>query len=136
MWERLVRKLKKHLHFLLTKDKRDLDVFTTALVEVEQIQNFRPLTYASLDIRDTTPLCPANFLYPGVVQHSSVNIFPPKPPGADILRYCWKRTRALVDLFWDRWVKEYLHYKDVLSGKEQNQVCMSVSLYSFAMKRL
>ena len=109
VWERLVRELKKHLHFLLTKDKHDLDVFTTALVEVERILNCRPLTYASSDVKDMTPLCPANFLYPGVVQHSSVNIFPPKPPGADTLRYCWKRTRALVDLFWDRWVKEYLH---------------------------
>ena len=109
VWERLVRELKKHLHFLLTKDKHDLDVFTTALVEVERILNCRPLTYASSDIKDLTPLCPANFLYPGVVQHSSVNIFPPKPPGADNLRYSWKKTRGLIELFWARWTTEYLH---------------------------
>ena len=109
VWERLVRELKKHLHFMLTKDKHDLDVFTTALVEVERIMNGRPLTYVSSDIKDMTPLCPANFLYPGVVRHSSVNIFPPRPPGADNLRYSWKKTRALVESFWARWTTDYLH---------------------------
>ena len=78
------------------------------MVEVERILNNRPLTYASSDIKDLTTLCPANFLYPGVIGHSSVNLFPPKPPGAETLRYNWKKTRDLVDLFWTRWTTEYL----------------------------
>ena len=109
VWERLVRELKKHLMLILTKDKHDIDVFTTALVEVERVLNSRPLTYASSDIKDMTPLSPASFLYPNVVTTSSINIFPPKPPGAEILRYSWKKTRSLVDLFWERWTTEYLH---------------------------
>ena len=108
VWERLVKEMKKHLTMILTKNKHDIDVFTTALVEVERILNNRPLTYASSDIKDLTTLCPANFLYPGVIGHSSVNLFPPKPPGAETLRYNWKKTRDLVDLFWTRWTTEYL----------------------------
>ena len=109
VWERIVREAKRHLALLLTEKQVDLDVFTTVLVEVERIMNSRPLTYASSDIRDMTVLTPNCFLYPGIVTHSSTNILPPTPPGGDDLRYSWRKARCLVDLFWDRWTREYLH---------------------------
>ena len=109
VWERLIREAKKHLSVLLSRSVLDLDMFATVLVGVEQIMNNRPLTYASSDIRDLTTLCPADFLHPGIRTHTSIHVYPPKPPGADTLRYVWKKTRALIDEFWDRWAVEYLH---------------------------
>ena len=93
---------------MLTEDNTDIDVFTTALVEIEGIMNRRPLTYASSDIRDFEVLTPAHFLYPGVIFHSSINILPPSPPGGDALRYSFQKARELIDRFWLRWSHEYL----------------------------
>ena len=57
---------------LLSKENLEMDVFLTVLVEVEGILNRRPITYVSSDIQDFGALTPADFLYPGVVMHSSV----------------------------------------------------------------
>ena len=86
-----------------------METFATVLVEVEGIMNRRPLTYVSSDSRDPDVLTPADFLYPGVSMHTSVNVLPPVPPGGgDALQYSWKNARKLVDAFWERWTKEYM----------------------------
>ena len=101
--------MKKHLAITLSQTTVELDVFATVLIEIERIMNSRPLTYASSDIRDLTVLTPACFLYPGFILHSNASILPPTPPGGDRLRYSWRKARNLVDLYWARWSKEYLH---------------------------
>ena len=93
---------------LLSKDKLDLEMFVTMLVEVEGILNRRPLTYASTDVKDYDALTLADFLYPGVVMHSSIQVIPPTPPGGDDLRYAWRKARSLVDQFWKLWLKDYV----------------------------
>ena len=108
-WERLIKDAKRHIAALVTHKPPDLDVFATMLVEVERIMNNRPLTYASSDIRDLSVLTPSNFLYPGVITQTSINILPPAPPGGESIRYQWQKARALVDAFWSRWTGEYLH---------------------------
>ena len=109
IWERLVKSAKKHLSMLLTSDHLELDVFATVLVEVEGIMNRRPLTYVSSDHKDLDMLTPADFLYPGVTLHSSVHVLPPSPPGdGEALRYSWKKSRHLVDAFWEWWSREYV----------------------------
>ena len=86
----------------------DVEIFNTTLIEVECILNSRPLTYASSDIRDLSVLRPADFLYPGVVTHTSSDVLPFGPVGGDVLRSRWAKVRELVDMFWERWVKEYV----------------------------
>ena len=108
LWERLIRETKKHLTILLTSQVVDVEIFSTTLAEVERILNSRPLTYASSDIRDLAVLRPSDFLYPGVVTHTSTNILPLKPVGGNDMRSRWTKTRELTDLFWTRWSKEYL----------------------------
>jgi hypothetical protein len=108
VWERLVKSAKKHLSVLFTKDKLDVEIFQTILVEVEGILNRRPLTQASSDPRDYDALTPADFLYPGVVMHSSVHVLPPTPLEGEDLRFVWKRARSLVDEFWKLWSRDYL----------------------------
>ena len=109
VWERLIRDAKKHLTMLLGNEVVDVETFGTVLVEAERIMNNRPLTYASSDASDMTVLTPSDFLYPGIIATSSTNILPPAPPGAESLRYQWQKARSLVDSFWERWTREYLH---------------------------
>ena len=86
-----------------------MDTFATVVVEVEGILNRRPLTYQSTDVRDPDVLTPSDFLYPGVVSHSSVRLLPPLPTGdGEVLRYSWRRARRLIDEFWKRWSREYV----------------------------
>ena len=106
VWERIIKEAKRHLTAIL--GKLDIDVFATALVEVERILNGRPLTYSSSDIKDLSVITPANLLYPGVIMQSSTNILPPRPISGEPLRYQWQKARALVDEFWARWSVEYL----------------------------
>ena len=93
---------------ILKKDQLELDVFVTVVTEVEGILNRRPITHVSSDPRDMDALSPADFLYPGVYAHSSVNVLPPAPPGGETLRYSWKIARSLVDTFWRLWSREYV----------------------------
>ena len=100
---------KKHLSSLLSSEALDVDTFATVLVEVEGILNRRPLTYQSTDSRDPDVLTPSDFLYPGVVSHSSVKVLPPSPPGdGEVLRYSWRNARHLIDKFWKWWSREYV----------------------------
>ena len=73
-------------------------VLQTLLTEVERALNGRALT-ANLQ-----PLTPAHFL----MQRKSICL----PPGvfekADQYRRKWKQVQFLADLFWKRWVREYL----------------------------
>ena len=108
VWERLVRSAKRHLKFILEKDDLNVDTLETALIQVSAILNSRPLTHASSDVNDMQVLCPANFLYPYTITHSSTTILPPIPTTGDFLRSAWRDVRRLADEFKQRWHKEYL----------------------------
>ena len=95
-----MKSAKKHLGALLSKDNLDMETFTTVLVEVEGIMNQCLLTYVSSDSRDPDVLMPADFLYPGVSMHSSINVLPPVLlGGGDALHYSWRNARRLVNVF-------------------------------------
>ena len=67
--------------------------------------NSRPVTLISDDISDYNALTPNHFLTgrssnntsPGYFQDSEVN-----------LRSKWRAVQAATDIFWKRWIKEYL----------------------------
>ena len=105
VWERMVRSAKNILKSMIgTYTVCDV-VLSTLLTEVERILNSRALTANSEDPNDLDPLTPAHFL----LQRKVVSL----PPGvfcdADgILRRKWRQAQFLADLFWSRWVKEYL----------------------------
>ena len=108
IWERVIKEAKRHLTAILGSQTVDVDVFATALVEVERILNCRPLTYSSSDIRDLSVITPANLLYPGVLMQTSTNVLPPRPLGGEPMRYQWQKARSIIDEFWARWSSEYL----------------------------
>ena len=104
VWERLVRSAKTVIKAILGVQVVTEPVLQTLLTEVERVLNGRALTANSDDPNDLQPLTPAHFL----MQRKSICL----PPGvfekADQYRRKWKQVQLLADLFWKRWVHEYL----------------------------
>ena len=104
-WERLIRSVRKILNSTLGTQSLDEEGFHTVLCEVESILNSRPITKESTDPNDLEALTPNHLLL--------LKTKPCLPPGLfqkeDIYaRRRWKQVQYMADLFWKRWIREYL----------------------------
>ena len=105
VWERLVRSVKVALAATLKERSPREEVFITLFVEAENLVNSRPLTHVSADSTDAESLTPNHFLLGG----PNTVICPGTFDSTDLcLRKNWRVAQALTDLYWRRWVKEYL----------------------------
>ncbi|CAM1300082.1 Uncharacterised protein at_DN2014 [Pycnogonum litorale] len=85
--------------------KLDDESLHTLFCEVEQIVNNRPITAMNEDIDDPEPLTPNHLLLlqgngtpaPGIFTKSD-----------NTARRRWRQVQYLANIFWSRWVKEYL----------------------------
>ncbi|XP_055585016.1 uncharacterized protein LOC129737877 [Uranotaenia lowii] len=105
-WERLVRSVKTAFFAMTTTKTPNEETFSTILVEAEALVNSRPLTFVSIEDDSQEALTPNHFLLlssSGAVQPSMTMVDPRLANRDD-----WNHTRHLVDLFWHRWIKEYL----------------------------
>ena len=102
VWERLVKSVKYVLRALVTHRLLTDEELLSFLAEAERIVNDRPLTRASSDPRDPTPLTPSDLLL--------LRGNPSTPPIADSnpLRRRWATVQALGSEFYKRFVAEYL----------------------------
>ncbi|XP_076853974.1 uncharacterized protein LOC143509288 [Brachyhypopomus gauderio] len=105
VWERLIRLVKRVLASTLRLQTLDDEGFHTVLCEIEAILNSRPITKASEDVNDLEALTPNHLLL--------LKTKPLLPPGLfqrdDLyLKRRWRQVQFLSDLFWKRWVREYL----------------------------
>lgn len=105
VWERMIRSVKKVLCSVLHQQRLDDDGLHTVLCEVESILNDRPITKLSDDPNDLEPLTPNHLLL--------LKGKPALPPGLfeahdQYSRRRWKQVQYLSDLFWKRWIGEYL----------------------------
>jgi hypothetical protein len=104
VWERQIRTIRAILLNLTSQQTLDDERLATLMCIVENIVNGRPLTKLSDDPNDLTPLRPNDLLV--------LNSGPSLPPGKfvhqDALRRRWRQVQYLADVFWTRWVKEYL----------------------------
>lgn len=104
VWERQIRTVRKVLGFLKTEQILDDEGLSTLMCLVEAVVNGRPITKQSDDPRDCEALTPNHLL----LQKSGCTL----PPGVftkeDIFRRRWRQAQYLANLFWKRWLKEYL----------------------------
>ena len=105
VWERCIRSVRKVLNAVTHLQTQDEESLVTFMCEVENINNDRPLTCVSSDVKDMQPLTP-NMLF-----HQKQNIS--RPPGefdsSDLFsRKRWRHVQYLSNIFWKQWVKEYL----------------------------
>lgn len=105
MWERLIRSVRKVLNSTLRTQNLNEEGLHTVLCEAKAIINSCPITKASTDPNDLEALTPNHILL--------LKSKPSLPPGVfqreDMYaRRRWRQVQYLADLFWKRWVKEYL----------------------------
>ena len=104
IWERQIRTVRSVLSGVMQQQRLDDDGLHTLMCIAESIVNGRPITRLSNDPNDPLPLTPNHLLL--------LKSTPSLPPGnfvkQDIYRRRWRQVQYLADLFWTRWVKEYL----------------------------
>ena len=108
VWERQIRTVRRIFATLLHEHTGRLDdeSLHTLLCEVESIIDSRPLTVISSDIKDPPPLSSSQIL----TMKISVVLPPPGQFQHNDVYMCrrWPRVQYLCNLFWSRWIKEYL----------------------------
>ncbi|XP_030834878.1 uncharacterized protein LOC105444169 [Strongylocentrotus purpuratus] len=109
VWERQIRTIRKVLHALLNEQYlrtcQSEEQLHTLMCEVEAIINSRPLTRVSDDPGDLEVITPSSLL------HMKQTSAPPpsKSTEGDVFaRRRWRQMQYLADLFWKRWIREYL----------------------------
>ncbi|GBP78880.1 hypothetical protein EVAR_61529_1 [Eumeta japonica] len=104
-WERLIRSVKNSLNtVLLTKNPTE-EVLNTLLAEVEYTVNNRPLTYVTTDPEAPESLTPNHFLLGGSAAAPAPGTFNESDLNS---RAQWRVSQQLADMFWSRWLREYL----------------------------
>ena len=104
-WERMIRSVRKILRALLKEQVVCDEVLSTVVTEATNILNSRPLTRNSDDPMDEEPLTPNHLLQlrpcasvpPGIFEKEDLHC-----------RRQWRQAQYLANLFWKRWIKEYL----------------------------
>lgn len=104
-WERMIRTTRRILDMLLGEQRLHDECLLTFMAEVERIINDRPLTAPSSDTSDPLPLSPNDLL----LLRSNASI----PTGIYDKLSCYTRrwyhqAQYLANVFWKRWVREYL----------------------------
>ena len=105
VWEFCIRTVRKVMRALLNKQSLDEEVLATLMCEVEAIINRRPLTKVSDNPRDPEVLTLNHLLH--------LRSRPALPPGIFSKEECysrrrWRHVQYLADVFWRRWMREYL----------------------------
>ena len=105
VWERQIRTVRKVLAGLCKEQTMTEESFPTFMCMAENIINNRPITTVSMDPSDLELLTPNHLLL-----HRADNMPPGVFGGEEDLyaRKRYKQVNYLADIFWRRWIKEYL----------------------------
>ena len=109
VWERQIRTIRKILCAIMgeqyLKSYQNEEQLHTLMCEVEAIINSRPLTRCSDNPNDLDVISPNSLLTIKGSMTVPPGTFDPKDIYA---KRRWKQMQYLADLFWKRWVREYL----------------------------
>jgi hypothetical protein len=104
IWERQIRTIRSLIVGINKQQLVSDESLITLMCIIEGIINGRPLTKMTDDPMDERPLTPNHLLL--------MRAGPSLPPGEfvekDIYKRRWRQVQYLADLFWKRWLKEYL----------------------------
>ena len=103
--ERQIRSVRKQLNAICQEQLLTDESLITLMCEVEAIINSRPLTTVSNDPDDLEPLTPNHLLLMKTNSSLPPGVFDP----TDVYS-CkqWRQVQYLANVFWSRWLKEYL----------------------------
>jgi hypothetical protein len=106
VWERLVKSVKRVLNPMLSEQTLEDEGLATLMCVVESILNSRPLTRVSEDPNDLEALTPNHLLLPGTYSYT----YPDREfrPEDEYVRRRWRQIQYHADVFWRRWLREYL----------------------------
>ena len=104
-WERLIRSVRRTLQSVMTEQVTSDDALTTLFCLTENIINSRPLTTVSDDPNDFEALTPNHLLLLRPMPQLPPGVFEPKDC---YVRKRWRQVQYLVDVFWRRWLHEYM----------------------------
>ena len=104
--ERLIRSVREVLTATAGFQTLNDEQLLTLCAEAERVVNSRPLTRASSDVEDDAVITPQDILLPG----SGSSCAPPGVFDANdcYVRRWWRQAQYLADVFWRRWLREYL----------------------------
>ena len=103
-WERQIQTVKKVMNTVLKNQVLDDERLDTLFCEAESVVNGRPLTHLSDDPNDYEVLTPNHLLQ----LRASVPLVATVTKKEDCYGRRWRHVQLLADMFWKRWVKEYL----------------------------
>lgn len=123
VWERMIRMVRRVLSSVLRQQTLDDNALHTVFCEAEPILNDRPLTKLSDDSNDLEPLTPNHLLL--------LKGKPAMPPGVfephDLyVKKSWTQVQYIADLFWKRWVREYLPLLQERQKWQKKRRCLNV----------
>ena len=104
VWERQIRTVRTILTNLVGQQVLTDEKLATLFCVVEGIVNGRPITKLSDDPKDMKPLTPNDLL---LLRPDNV-LSPGNFVKQDALRQNWRQVQYLANVFWSRWLKEYL----------------------------
>lgn len=104
-WERLVRSIKTALYATLDTIHPTDEVLATLLAEAQHVTNSRPLLEISDHPNEEETLTPNHFLIGRSSASAPIGEFDSDDL---ILKKQWRASQHLADLFWNRWLKEFL----------------------------
>ena len=105
IWERMIRTTRQVLYAMVKEQVLNDETLQTVMCEVEAIINDRPITKLSDSHCDLEPLTPNHLL---LLKRKP--ILPPGLFNSDD-KYSsrrWRQVQYMANLFWKRWVREYL----------------------------
>ncbi|XP_055597416.1 uncharacterized protein LOC129747298 [Uranotaenia lowii] len=104
-WERLIQSVKKTMNDFDPPRLPSDEILRSMLMEIEMILNSRPLTDIPIDNDNEPPLTPNHFLLGSSNGSKPPIVFDNTPI---TLKRSWTMAQQYADLFWKKWVNEYL----------------------------